>query len=145
MYLIDSVCHHFHEVMHMSGIFVVLVNGESQIEYDRARPLPAKQIEFLDKMDSKMTQGIVLNGRTIAEPDIMQRTQFVSMQLIAALIDDNDQLIAATCAYLANRLPDLKQLKVDENYNFDLVFDEEYKNKVKVAFNADDLKTSPVH
>ncbi len=129
----------------MSGIFVVLVNGDSQIEYDRARSLPAKQIEFLDKMDLKMTQGIVLNGSTIADPDIVQRAQFVSMQLIAALIDSNDQLIAATCAYLANRLPDLKQLKVDENYNFDLVFDEEYKNKVQVAFNANDLKSSLVH
>ncbi len=129
----------------MSGIFVVLVNGDSQIEYDRARALPAKQVEFLDKMDTKMTQGIVLNGSTIAHPDIVQRAQFVSMQLIAALIDGNDQLIAATCAYLANRLPDLKQLKVDENYNFTLVFDEEYKNKVQVAFNADDLKSSPVH
>ncbi|VAW92259.1 hypothetical protein MNBD_GAMMA23-291 [hydrothermal vent metagenome] len=129
----------------MSGIFVVLVNGESQIEYDRGKSLPAKQLEFLDKMDSKMAQGIVLSGNTIAAPDMVQRAQFVSMQLIAALIDSNDQLIAATCAYLANRLPDLKQLKVDENYNFDLVFDEEYKNKVQVAFNANDLKSSLVH
>ncbi len=92
-----------------------------------------------------MTQGIVLNGVTLADPDPVQRAQFVSMQLIAALIDSNDQLIAATCAYLANRLPDLKQLKVDENFNFDLVFDEEYKNQVQVAFNANDLKTTPVH
>ena len=129
----------------MSGIFVVLVNGEKQIEYDRAKPLPAKQMEFLDKMDLQMTQGIVLNGVTLADPDPVQRAQFVSMQLIAALIDSNDQLIAATCAYLANRLPDLKQLKVDENFNFDLVFDEEYKNQVQVAFNANDLKTTPVH
>jgi len=129
----------------MSGVFVVLVNGDSQIEYDRAKPLPAKQLEFLDRMDSKMTQGIVLNGSTIASPDLVQRAQFVSMQLIAALIDSNDQLIAATCAYLANRLPDLQQLKVDENYSFNLVFDEEYKNQVQVAFNADDLKSSPLH
>ena len=129
----------------MSGIFVVLVNGEKQIEYDRAKPLPAKQMEFLDKMDLQMTQGIVLNGVTLADPDPVQRAQFVSMQFIAALIDSNDQLIAATCAYLANRLPDLKQLKVDENFNFDLVFDEEYKNQVQVAFNANDLKTTPVH
>jgi len=129
----------------MSSIFIVLVNGESQIEYNRDRPLPAKQLEFLDIMDSKMTQGIVLSGSTIAAPDLVQRAQFVSMQLIAALIDGNDQLIAATCAYLANRLPDLKRLKVNENYNFDLVFDEEYKNQVQVAFNADDLKSSPVH
>ncbi len=129
----------------MSDIFVVLVNGESQIEYNRAHSLPSRQVEFLDKMDSKMTQGIVLGGSTFADPDIVQRAQFVSMQLIAALIDSNDQLIAATCAYLANRLPDLKQLKVDENYNFDLVFDEEYKNKVQVAFNVNDLKSSPIH
>ncbi len=128
----------------MSSSFVVLVNGESQIEYDRAKTLPARQFEFLDKMDDKMSKGIVLNSCTIAEPDIVQRAQFVSMQLIAALIDSNDQLIAASCAYLANRLPDLKQLKVDENYNFDLIFDEEYKNKVQVAFNAGDLK-SPIH
>lgn len=128
----------------MSELFVVLVNGESQIEYNRSRPLPEKQLEYLDIMDTKMTKGIVLSGETIADPDPVQRAQFVSMQLIAALMDSNDQLIAAACAYLANRLPDLKQLKVDENYNFDLVFDEEYKNKVQVAFSPGDLK-SPVH
>lgn len=126
----------------MLSIFVVLVNGESQIEYDRTKSLPEKQLEFLNIMDSKMSQGIVLNGTTIAGPDLVQRAQFVAMQLIAALIDSNDQLIAASCAYLANRLPDLKQLKVDENYNFDLVFDEDYKNQVQVAFNPNDLKSS---
>ena len=89
-----------------------------------------------------MSQGIALNGSTIAGPDLVQRAQFVAMQLIAALIDSNDQLIAASCAYLASRLPDLKQLKVDENYNFDLVFDEDYKNQVQVAFNPNDLKSS---
>ncbi len=128
----------------MSELFVVLVNGESQLEYNRSKPLPEKQLEYLDIMDSKMTRGIVLNGETIADPDMIQRAQFVSMQLIAALMDSNDQLIAAACAYLANRLPDLKQLKVDADYNFDLVFDEEYKNKVQVAFTPGDLK-SPIH
>jgi len=129
----------------MSGIFVVLVKGESQIEYDRAKPLPAKQLEFLDKMDSQMTKGIVLAGSTIADPDMVQRAQFVSMQLIAGLIDANDQLVAATCAYLANRLSDLKQLKVDEDFNFALIFDEEHKNQVQVAFNANDLTSSSLH
>jgi len=126
----------------MSNSLVVLVNGESQLEYDRTKALPPKQLEFLDIMDEKMSKGISLNGSTIASPDTVQRAQFVSMQLIAALIDSNDQLIAASCAYLANRLPDLKQLKVDEDFNFDLVFDQEYKNKVQVAFNPIDLKTS---
>jgi len=126
----------------MSSTFVVLIHGESQIEYDRTKQLPAKQLEYLDIMDSKMSQGILLNGSTIAEPDLVQRAQFVSMQLIAAIMDSNDQLIAASCAYLATRLTDLKQLKVDDNYNFDLVFDEDYKNKVQVAFNPSDLKPS---
>ena len=128
----------------MASSFVVLVNGESQVEYNRAKALPAKQLEYLDLMDNKMSNGILLNGITIANPDVVQRAQFVAMQLIAAIMDSNDQLIAASCAYLANRLPDLKQLKVDENYNFDLIFDEEYKNKVHVSFNANDLK-SPLH
>jgi len=128
----------------MASSFVVLVNGESQVEYNRAKALPAKQLEYLDLMDNKMSNGILLNGITIANPDVVQRAQFVAMQLIAAIMDSNDQLIAASCAYLANRLPDLKQLKVDENYNFDLIFDEEYKNKVHVSFNVNDLK-SPLH
>lgn len=126
----------------MSDKFVVLIHGESQVEYDRSKPLPAKQLEYLDIMDAKMSNGILLDGSTVASPDAIQRAQFVSMQLIAAIMDSNDQLIAASCAYLANRLSDLKQLKVDENYNFDLVFDEEYKNKIQVSFNANDLKSS---
>jgi len=44
-------------------------------------------------------------------------------------------------SYLAVRYPDLKQVKADSDkasrkVMFDLIFDQEHKNQVKVSFNS---------
>ena len=125
----------------MSESMVVLLNGEALIEYDRTKELPEKQQQYLDRMDRQMDDGIILGDEQIENPDQQQRAQFVAFTLINAIQQDNDAVIAAMNSYLAIRYPDLKQVKADMDQNtkrvmFDLIFDQEHKNQVKVSFNA---------
>ena len=126
----------------MSSKLVVVINGQAVIEYDRNKRLPGHQREFLDKMDVDMQQGIEINGEQIPDPDLKSRAKYVAIHLINAIV--NDGMIAAACAYLANRLPELKQIKVNEQneaFSFDLVFDQEYNSAVNVQFDSSIKKT----
>lgn len=117
------------------SLMQVHVNGQPQIDYDRSKSLSDKQQEYLEKMDEGMDAGITLAGETIKEPDLLQRAKFVAGYLSQALFDDNEQMIAASTAWLATRLPDLKQIKIaqdGEQISIDLVFDETRQNQVKV-------------
>lgn len=93
---------------------VISINGESQFQYDRSKPLPEKQMEYLDKMDQKMDGGIPDGPGHIFSPDQQQRAQFVANQLVSAIKANNEQLIAATMAYLATRIPDLQQVTAED-------------------------------
>jgi len=122
----------------MSDKLVIVLNGQAVIEYDRNKRLPGHQRQFLDKMDADMDQGIELMNEKIANPDNVQRAQFVAMHLVQSLLEENDAMIAASSAYLANRLPDLKQVKAHEQggmVSFHLVFDEPLNNQVSVQFD----------
>lgn len=130
----------------MSDIFAVVINGQAVVEYDRSQSLPAHQRTFLDKMDGDMDEGFTLGGEYIADPEQVQRAQFVAINLIHALKSDNDALVAASCAYLASRLPQLKQLRADDavgGTHMDLVFDDEYRKQVDVSFDFGDTPTKP--
>jgi hypothetical protein len=116
----------------------VMLNGTAQIEYNRDISLPSKQWDYLDRMEQDMDEGIQLGDQYIEAPNQIQRTQFIALHLVQSLLADNEQHIAASCAYLADRLPDLKQVKAvtkpDGAIGIDLVFTEDYKNQVKVEF-----------
>lgn len=125
----------------MSDSMVVLFNGEALFEYDRTKPLPENQRQYLDRMDQQMNEGITLGTEQIENPDKQQRAQFVAFTLVSAIEEDNEAAIAAMNSYLAVRYPDLKQVKADTDkatrkIMFDLIFDQEHKNQVKVSFNA---------
>ena len=125
----------------MSDSMVVLLNGEALFEYDRTKSLPENQRQYLDRMDQQMDAGITLGNENIANPDQQQRAQFVAFTLLTAIEQDNEAVIAAMNSYLAVRYPDLKQVKADTDKEtkkvmFDLIFDQEHKNQVKVSFNA---------
>ena len=122
----------------MSTKLVIFINGQSRIEYDRNTRLPGHQRQFLDKMDIDMAAGINMNGEHIVKPDLKVRAQYIAMQLVNSIFSENDAMIAATCAYLATRIPDLKQVQAveqGENISFDLVFTDEQKNQVAVQFD----------
>lgn len=129
------------------SLMQVHVNGQPQIDYDRSKPLSDKQQEYLTKMDEGMDAGISLAGEELKEPDLLQRAKFVAGYLSQALFDDNEQMIAASTAWLAIRLPDLKQVKIaqdGEQISIDLVFDETRQNQVKVNLQVPS-KGKPLH
>lgn len=113
----------------------VLLNDIAQLEYDREKSLTDYQATYLANMDEKMDAGISLNGEQILNPDINQRAQFIAANLLDAIKKSDEAMSAALCSYLADRLPDLKQIKItekDENVTIDLVFNEDYIKQVAV-------------
>ena len=121
----------------MSNIMGVLLDGIAQLEYDREKLLPDHQAAYLDKMDEKMAEGIVIGEEEIKNPDVNQRAQFVVGNLLHALKTDNEQVAGAMCSYLAIRMPDLKQVKIKEQEGEVMIefdFENEYTNQVAVEF-----------
>ncbi len=118
-------------------LMVVVINGELKLEYNREKSISELQQKYLDKMNRDMDSGITLSNERIEFPDKAQRAKFVADHLVHAYLKDNDQQIAALCAYLAQTLPKLKQVRIDsieDKYSIDLKFDDVLENQVKVNF-----------
>jgi hypothetical protein len=118
-------------------LLTVVVDGEAQLEYDRGKPLPDDQRGYLQRMDERMATGINLGGAEVSRPDALQKAQFVAIQVLEGLRGGNDALVAAGCAYLASRLPDLTQVRarlVNGGISAELVFGEPYVKEVAVSF-----------
>jgi len=111
----------------MSLKLTVYINNEAVIEYDRNKPLPGKQRQYLDKMDSDMEQGFQLGEDRIDNPESKDKAKYVAMTLIQSIEADNEPMIVATCAYLALREPGLSEIRAiaeGENMMMDLVYDQ---------------------
>lgn len=91
----------------------VVFNQEAVLEFDRSKPVPGHQRQYLDKMDERMSEGINLGDDHIAEPNALQRSQFVANSLVNALLKQDYDLAIAMCTYLGKRMPDLKQVKCE--------------------------------
>ena len=118
-------------------LLVVQVNGTPVLEYDRAKKLTSAQHQSLMLMEKKFDKGIVLGNSQIEDPSLEQRIEFVSANLIAAILTDKEEVSAASCAYIANALPDLKQIKALEKngeVSIELIFDREYQPEEKLKF-----------
>jgi len=123
----------------MNNVMAVFLNGIAQLEYDRDRLLPDHQAAYLDKMDAKMDAGILVGNETVTEPDQNQRTQFAAANLAHALQAQDEAVAAAMCSYLAIRLPDLKQVKIEDEdgeISIEFIFDEPYRKQVAVDFSG---------
>lgn len=126
----------------MDNIMAVTLNDIAQLEYNRDTALPPQQDLYLDKMDQKMDEGIFVGDATISKPDLNQRAQFVAGNLAHAILSDDEAMCSALTAYLAMRLPELKQVKITNAANdkqageisIELVFDEAYQKQVEVKF-----------
>ncbi|MEE9494317.1 MAG: hypothetical protein V3W04_13185 [Gammaproteobacteria bacterium] len=118
----------------------VVINGDAVLEYDRSKPLPELQAEYLQRMNQKMGLGIELNGHWLSAPDVMQQAQFVAIQLYQALAQQHDGLAAASTAWLANSLPEIRQIRVEgvkdlmqvESIQVDFVTDREHTPEHRV-------------
>lgn len=116
---------------------VAVINGEVSIEYDRSKTLPEQQQVYLTKMDEKMDQGIPHGQGNMFSPQMEHKAQFVANQLVAAIADDNEQLIAASMAYLATRQVELQQVVAEEKDGetmIKLIYDRPYEKEQSVQF-----------
>ncbi|MDH3608071.1 MAG: hypothetical protein OEQ24_02355 [Gammaproteobacteria bacterium] len=120
-----------------SMLLIVQVNGTPRLEYDREKTLTSAQQQSLILMDEKINQGLSLGNKQVANPSLEQRVEFVAANLISAVLNDEEVLAAASCAYLAHALPDLKQIKALEkngDVSIELIFDREYQPEEKLNF-----------
>lgn len=88
-----------------------LLDGQEVLTYDRSQALPEQQKKYLDNMDKEMSAGIVLVDQSIAQPDLQQKSQFIALNCVNALMNDNDKMAIIMFTYLVNKMPDLKQVK----------------------------------
>jgi hypothetical protein len=89
----------------------IIINDTVLLEYDRNKPIPEEQHKHLDRMDIKMKGGILLGRDKIENPNTLQRAQYIANSLISALFEEDYNLGIALCTYLAQRIPDLQQVK----------------------------------
>lgn len=105
----------------------VYLNGKKVLGYDKNVRQPGIQRRFIDNMDIDMDEGIELNGKFISSPDERQRANYVAMSLMYGIEQNSEGMISATCSYLVNRLPELKQIRATEKgeeITLELIFSE---------------------
>lgn len=119
-----------------------LLEGEEVLTYDRSQALPDAHREYIDKMDEHMNEGFTLSGDKVNKPDLQQKTQFVALNLVAALQKEDDQTAIMMFTYLVNRMPDLKQAKAKikegesgKKIGIEFVFDEVKPEGQKIEFH----------
>lgn len=88
----------------------IYINEQLVFEYDKSITLSPEKIEFLDRMDRDMGRGIKIYGELVNDPDAMQRGTFIAMNLVNALVQQDESKIMVSCAYLSNRLPGLTEV-----------------------------------
>lgn len=94
---------------------ILYVNEKIAFEFDKDMSLDESQLSFLDKMDSDMKKGIKINGQLFSNPDKPQRAEFTVLNLIRALQQENKAVVAASCAYISNRLAELDEVHVNDH------------------------------
>jgi hypothetical protein len=123
----------------MSSILAVVVNDQLTLKYERDKVLPEHQQAYLEKLDAKFEQGIELDGEFVPQPVLEERARYMALSLMEGILYQEDARAAVSLAWLATRLPELKQVKahVDQDgTRFDLVFDEEYRYSAEVSFTG---------
>lgn len=106
----------------------ILINGEAVFECENQQDLDEQKAAFLDKMDSDMARGIKIHGQHIPEPDKQQRAEFVCLNLVKALQQDNQAIISVSCAWLQHRYPNLQEVQLtdsDDGININLLDESE--------------------
>ena len=119
-------------------ILAVVVNDQLTLQYNRDSALPEQQKGYLSKLDLKFDGGIELQGEKLDNPDIQQRARFMAMSMMEGIMYQEEGKAAASLAWLATRLPDLKQVIAkagEEGTEFELVFDLEYQPHQVVSFD----------
>ena len=90
----------------------VFVN-DRQFDIDVTSEIVAMGRPMFAKMDKDMDAGWRMGPQFVEDPDRVTRAQIVADRLLTALETDNDSLVKAMCAYIADRLPEVRTIHID--------------------------------
>ena len=71
--------------------------------------------DFFAKMDADMDQGWQMSRDWVDNPDLEQRCQIVGDKMLTAMHNDNRKLLVLLAAYMLNRVPGIKGIRIDTN------------------------------
>jgi hypothetical protein len=129
----------------------IIINDTVILEYDRKKSIPDEQHSYLNQMDKKMDEGIILGSDKIEDPNTLQRAQYIANSLISALFREDYNLGMAMCTYLANRIPDLQQIKAigeKDEMSVEFIFDrslEKAQQEQKIEFYNPNSANTTTH
>ncbi|MFK5894028.1 MAG: hypothetical protein QM504_12475 [Pseudomonadota bacterium] len=122
----------------MQNLIKLVINDNDVLQYDRSVNLPDNQNQYLQMMDKKMEQGVTLGNESIKQPNQLQKAQFVALNMLYQLDQNNDQEAIAMFTYLVNQLQKLKQVKVigePNKYKVEFVFYKDLSNWETIQFH----------
>ena len=61
-----------------------------------------------------MEQGIKVQGELISNPDKQQRAEFIALNLLKGISQENQASISVSCAWLANRFSNLIEVHINK-------------------------------
>ncbi len=99
----------------INGLLTIIINDETVLEYKKDNRLPGHQRRFLDQMDRDMDEGIDLSGQYIQNPSQVEKVSYVAMYLVNSILNSNENMTIASCAYLSHRMPELDQITASHN------------------------------
>ena len=123
----------------MTDSLAIVINDQLTLQYQRDKPLPEHQQDYLARLDEKFDQGIELQGEFLPRPDLEQRARYMALSLMEGILYQEDAKASVSLAWLATRLPDLKQVVArvnEQGTQFELVFDREYQSHQVVQFDG---------
>lgn len=92
--------------------FYVYIEDEQYTVRINEQDIEAGMAMF-DNMDKDMDGGWRMGPEFIHDPDIVQRAQIVAERLMLAMEQKNTILKTAMAAYIAYRIPNIKELHID--------------------------------
>ena len=92
-----------------------VVIEEQNYPIDVPADIVADGEEFFRKLDSDMDQGWQMSRDWIDNPDLEQRCQIVGDKMLTAMHNDNRKLLVLLAAYMLNRVPGIKGIRIDTN------------------------------
>ena len=122
-----------------STVLVVILNTQKVLEYNRDIRLTKKQLADLELLDQKLERELPPRLSAKGNSNSQDKATLVANMLVAALLQDDDPKIALSCAYLATRHTELKQVKARTDSGqvaIQLIFDEEYREATPMKFVA---------
>lgn len=121
----------------LSSLLVVVLNSNKVLEYNRNVPLSSNQLRDLETLDQKLEDRLKSDKPQNRNPSPQDKATYAANMLISALLNEEESKTAITCAFLATRFNELKQVKANTESNqiaIQLIFDQEYKESAPIKF-----------